>query len=417
MVSIVIRKFRNGEIVKILNSFLGELTVSYELDQVPTTSITLPATEFEYFDRRNEVDIRINDFQFCGLVDRVTLDKDAETFNVELSHIVSEHSLESVPMNYGVKQNTIPNIYPSLATTPLGRDLWNYTYQGTAITTPIEYLYSRQNKLEGINATIEATEDVHWRVPICGCRDLEFGSFGENSGLAVGYWDKPTSNIDLIGGIEVFRDFRSTVNRAVVTSGNVGNGMGTMVLRDYLNGNLAQDPLFKISQNNTGVNTEEVYVDINAPEYAPNNEYEYYIDDLESIARENGQIYSSTFSYSDLYPIHDPTMPISNSDRLNAQKALYSRGKRHLIYSRRRDLLSMDTGAIPCTVNVGDRVLVSISNQLLENMPCGNAVRTVLAVKDNLVMTRIDKTFDANLMETNTITLDTDIRRLGFGGD
>lgn len=416
MVGITIREFRNGTVLRILDSFLGSVTFSYELDQVPSTSITLPATELEFFSTRVEMEIRINDFRFCGLVDRLNLDKDAETFTVELSHIVSEHALESIPINYGVKQGLIPDMYPSLASSQLGRDLWDYSYQGSALTAPIEYLYSRQNKLEGINATIEATEDVHWRLPICGCRDLEFGSFGENSGLAVGYWDKATSNIDLIGGIEILRDFRSTVNRAVVTSGNVGNGMGTMVLRDYLNGNLAQDLNFPITQNNIGVNTEETYADINAPEYAPNNEYEYFVDDIESLARENGQVYSSTFSYSDLYPIHEPNQPISNIDRLNAQKTLYARAKRHLIYSRRRDLLSMDTGAIPCNVNVGDRVLVTISNQLLEQLPCGQAVRDILQVKDNLVITRIDKTFDENLMETNTIVTDTDIRRLGFGG-
>lgn len=415
MVGIAVREFRNGEVVRLLDSFLGSITFSYELDQVPSTSLTLPATEFEFFSQRAEVDIRIKDFRFCGLVDRLTLDKDAETFTVELSHIVSEHSLESIPMNFGAKQRTIPSLYAP-SPTSLGLDLWNYTYQGTATTRLIEYLYSRQNKLEGINATIEATEDVHWRVPVCGCRDLEFGSFGENSGLAVGYWEKKTSNISLLGGIEVFRDFKSTVNRAVVTSGNVGNGMGTMVLRDYLNGNLPQDPNFPITQNSLGVNTEQVYVDINAPEYAPNNEYEYVIDDLEGIARENGRIYSATFAYSDLYPIHETDMPISNADRLNSQEILYARGKRHLIYSRRRDMLSMDTGEIPCNVNVGDRVLVAIDNRLVENLPCGKAVRTVLATNENLVITRLEKTFDENLMETNSLALDTDVRRLGFGG-
>lgn len=79
-------------------------------------------------------------------------------------------------------------------------------------------------------------------------------------------------------------------------------------------------------------------------------------------------------------------------------------------------MLSMDTGEIPCNVNVGDRVLVAIDNRLVENLPCGKAVRTVLATNENLVITRLEKTFDENLMETNSLALDTDVRRLGFGG-
>ncbi len=405
MISYEIRKYRNGSVVAIGNSVLSELQISEKLGTIPTAILTVPISEWAFFDVRVEVKINTGDYQFCGLVESVSVDKDKETVEVHLNHILSEWEFESIPINVAVKQTPISTLYSALQ---FARDSWTVDVQDDE---NIEYTYSRQNKLEALTSTVENTKDIFWRVKSCGCRELEIGRFGKDSGLVVSSGSPSENSIGIIQDPTIEIDFSKLGNRIVITSGSVGNGMGQMTLREVYDRPALHDPNFPIAITGNNINTDVTYSPLDGIHRSPNNIYEYQVSDLEGIAREGGQIYEATFTENDLYPFSKPDEPIENQDKIDMGVKVYHRCIRKAIRSRRTQAYRMTTTPFPCGVSVGDKIRFRYSNKLIKSNKCGyDSKNEVLKVDGDFYISELVRRWDRNLVQTNEITIDEYLR-------
>lgn len=416
MISVEITDFASKQVLARTDCVLSSFSANYELDKIPTASLILPIEFYESLECRAEIKVTIDDYVWCGLVDSVTFDKNNETAEINMSHIFTEWLHETVPMNLAVKQLPIPALYGA----PLDfqhSSGWAVNFDATAAATPIEYLFSRQNKIEALNAIIENTEDIHFRISPCDCRSIDVGAFGATSGFIMGEFSQGSAtSVTILGDVEILEDWRNIVNRVKVVSGNESNGMGQMTLINIFKGILPQLAAFPVSQSGRDTNTEGIYSQIDAIEYAPNYDNEYIIDDLFGQDEEKGVIYESTFAYNDLYPIHSPEQEITNQDRLDMEQKVYERGIRHLVQSRRKRLIQMKVGKIPCNLKVGDKFKLSYNNEIIKNSGCYEQIKKIVDINEEFVMISMSKSFDKNLVETNNIIIDRQVRTLRFIG-
>ena len=405
MINYKVRKYRNGPLVKVGTSVLSELTIQEKLGAVPTATLTIPITEWSFFDTRVEVTIDTGDYTFCGLVESVTVNKVNETVDIALNHILAEWEFDAIPINVAVKQTPISTLYSVL---DFARDLWTVDIQDDY---PIEYTYSRQNKLEALTSTIENTKDIFWRVKPCGCRELEIGKFGNDSGFIISTGNPSNTSLAIIEEPTIEIDFSKIVNRAVITSGSVGNGMGQMTLREVYDSPALYDSQFPISITGSNINTDVTYSPLDGIHRSPNNLYEYWVTDLSSVAREGGQIYEATFTENDLYPFSNPDQPIENQDKIDMGVRVYNRAMRKLIRSRRRQAYKMLTTPLPCSVGVGDKIRFRYSNKLIKSNKCGyNSKDEVLKVDGEFYISELTRKWDKNQVQTNEIFIDEYLR-------
>lgn len=296
------------------------------------------------------------------------------------------------------------------------RDIYedkNFAYEGWQIDFQdggdemIDYVYSRQNKLEALTQTMEMTDDLFWRVGFINEKLVQIGSFGEKKPYIISTKPSGKTNIRMIEEPMITYDFENVVNVATVYSDKSDSGMSSLTLREvYMNPSLQKEG-FPVVILHANVNNERDYSRYISqyPKLAPNNEIEYAILDEESIALESGTIIEGTYAFNDMSPFELDSKRVDDAKRIKAAQTVYERAIKRLIQARRSYTLEVTTEQIPTDLWVGDRVRVLYDNRIWEQMECSSYWRKLLALDDWFYVTRIEYNFDENGVETNRLSL------------
>lgn len=294
---------------------------------------------------------------------------------------------------------------------------WEIDFQDDSASTMIDYVYSRQNKLEALTRTMELTSDLWWRVGLWNEKRVEIGKFGEKKPYIISTKPSGVNNIRLITEPTIDYDFENVVNVATVYSDKSDGGMSSLTLREaYMDKELVkrgvideriQKDRFPVVILHANVNNERDYTKYISqyPKLAPNNEIEYAVIDEASIALEQGTVIEDTFSFNDLSPFEIDTKTISDKKRAKAAKTVYDAIVKKLIQARRSYDVEITTEPIPCDVEVGDRIRFLYSNKLWEQTECSSYWKKVLTYDDWFYITKIEYEFDDIGNMVNNLTL------------
>lgn len=283
---------------------------------------------------------------------------------------------------------------------------WQIDFQDDSGEQMIDYVYSRQNKLEALTETMELTDDLWWRVGLWNDKRVEIGKFGQIKPYTLSMKPSGNYNIRIIEEPTIDYDFENVVNVATVYSDKSDGGMSSLTLREVYNDPSLQKEGFPVVILHANANNERDYQNYitQYPTLAPNNEIEYAIIDEESVALEQGTVIEGTYAFNDLSPFEiDKT--VSDKKRIRAARTVYNAVVRKLIQARRSHNVTVRTEPIPCDLEVGDRIRFIYDNKIWKLDACSSYWKKILSLTDLWYVTAITYDYDEYGNLTNTLTL------------
>lgn len=424
--------WKNNKIVKRGTSILNTLSWDNELMYVPSTEIVLPIEYREYVSGREEIDIHVNGKVFPGIVVEIEENKAEETITLNLEHAITEWGYRQISVNRAVKDGKLNLMYEDeeKQSDPTVNDQldeiysdlnfacpgWNVVFLDGSGDREIEYVFSKQNKLEALTKAMELTTDLFWRVGFVEKRRVEIGPFGQKYPLMVSKAPTGARNVSIVEDPTIRHDFSSVINLATVYSEKSEAGMSSMTLREVYNDPSLQEDGFPVLILRENVNNERdysMYTD-QFPSLAPNNELEYAVMDEESVAMEAGSVIEGSFAFNDLSPFsvdeNGETTEVTDEDRIEAAKTAYKAAVRKLKLSRRRLEITVMTEQLPSDLNVGDRIRFVYDNSLYVTEACSSYMKKILSMNDWFYVTKISYDIDINGTETDTLVLEKELR-------
>lgn len=293
---------------------------------------------------------------------------------------------------------------------------WRLDWQDGGDRT-IDYVYSRQNKLEALTKTIELTDDLFWRVGFTNEKVIEIGKFGEQKNHIISLKRPGRTNSQILKEPTVDYDFENVINVATVYSEKSDTGMSSMTLRevymdqDLVKRGLIDEPIqqdgFPVVILRANVNNERNYTEYATqyPMLAPNNELEYAVLDEESIALEAGYLIEGTYAFTDLAPTNTESKKVTDKKRIDAAKTAYNAAIRKLKQSRRTYKVTMECTELPADINVGDKVRFIYDNNIWHLEACSNYWKKVLSYDDWFYVEKISYHIYGDESEVDEITL------------
>lgn len=384
--NLTLRKYRNGDILYQSDSLLSEVSIKYEVSRIPSLTFTLPLDCNQLiFDNRCEIQLEIGCIMFCGLVNQSSVKYNNNTIELTAEHILAEFKYSYLPENLAIKQVSLYDLYNS---NDFGRDLWNIGFSDGTDSYLVEYLFSNQDKLSAIGDILKQFENLEYRIPINnGCRYLEYFDYTAST--------KATTVLDerLVYSIEKYSKYDNVVNQVKVTAGNVGNGTAQMTLRHFLLNPSLIDPDFPVTISPTTPNTDEIYNPLHDDiKTGANDDFEYLCTDIVSLGLENGEIYQGRYNLNDFYPIPDQGEIITDSDRHEMYLKIYEATKRFLRMKRRSVSYSMRYGQLPCDLNVGDKISLTVEKKVVKLSNCDNGTYTDCEISETIEGYILDRT-------------------------
>ena len=284
---------------------------------------------------------------------------------------------------------------------------WNIEFRDGSENQMVDYVYSRQNKLEALTETMEMTEDLWWRVGLWNEKKIQIGKFGDEKPYIISRKPSGESNIRLITEPTIDYDFENVINVATVYSDKTDGGMSSLTLREvYMNPDLQKDG-FPVVILHSNVNNERDYRQYieQFPKLAPNNEIEYAVIDEASIALEEGTVIEGTYAFNDFSPFEIDGKVISDDKRVKAAETVYNSVIKRLIQARRSYDVHIVTEPIPCDLEVGDKVRFVYDNDLWKMEACSSYWKKILSYDDWFYVTSISYNYDEYGNLTNELTL------------
>ena len=288
---------------------------------------------------------------------------------------------------------------------------WEIDIQGDAGEEMIDYVYSKQNKLDALTQTMELTDDLFWRVGWWTYKKVEIGEFGEKKPYIISTKPSGATNIRIISEPIIDYDFESVINVATVYSDKSDSGMASLTLREVYNDKSLQKEGFPVIILRGDVNNERDYTQyfapLQPPKMAPNNELEFAILDEKSIALESGRLIEGAFAFNDLNPFdnYEDVKHITDRKRIRAARAVYRAAIRKLKHSRRSLNFDVVVEEIPPDLLPGDRVRLLYDNSVWNIDACSSYYKKILAEDDWFYVIRTTHEIDENEVEVNTLTL------------
>lgn len=284
---------------------------------------------------------------------------------------------------------------------------WQIDFQDESDAQMIDYVYSRQNKLDALTQTMELTDNLWWRVGLRNEKLIEIGEFGEEKEYVLSTKPSGNSNIHIISEPTIDYDFENVVNVATVYSDKTDGGMSSLTLREVYNDPSLQKDGFPVVILHSNVNNERDYSKYISqfPKLAPNNELEYAIIDEESVALESGTVIEGTYAFNDYSPFEIEGNRISDAKRKRAARTVYESVIKKLKQARRSYNVHVTTEAIPCDLEVGDKVRFIYNNKLWKLDACSSYWKKILTINDWFYVTAISYTYDGSGNLTNELTL------------
>lgn len=289
---------------------------------------------------------------------------------------------------------------------------WEIDFQDGSETQMIDYVYSRQNKLEALTQTMELTDDLWWRVGFWNDKRVEIGRFGEEKPYILSTKPSGKHNIRIIQEPTIDYDFENVVNVATVYSDKSDGGMSSLTLREVYNDPSLQRDGFPVVILHANVNNERDYhmytTQYQPTKLAPNNEVEFAVLDEESIALESGTIIEGTYAFNDLSPFqieNDDRNIVTDEKRIEAAETVYHAVIKKLIQARRSYDVKVVTEPVPCDLEVGDKIRFRYDNKIWKMDACSSYWKKVLAYDDWFYVTAISYNYDEYGNLTNELTL------------
>ena len=290
---------------------------------------------------------------------------------------------------------------------------WVLNFSDHAKEQTIDYVYSRQDKLDALTQTMELTEDLFWRVKFYESREIDISEFGEQKPYIISMKPSGPNNLRMVTDPEIEYDFENVINVATVYSEKSDTGMSSMTLREIYDDPDLQEEGFPVVILRNNVNNERDYrryID-QAPKVAPNNWLEYAVIDEESVALEAGTIIEGTYAFDDLAPFtpdekDGATAEITDEDRIEAAKTAYSATIRKLKQARRRLKINVEVEFLPASVNVGDKVRFIYDNLLLK-LECTPYQEYIMGLDDWYYITAVN--YDSQNGGVDTVTLEKEL--------
>lgn len=294
---------------------------------------------------------------------------------------------------------------------------WQIDFKDGSEDTMIDYVYSRQNKLEALTQTMELTDDLWWRVGLWNEKRVEIGKFGEKKPYILSLKPSGKTNIRILTEPTIDYDFENVVNVATVYSDKSDGGMSSLTLREayydqkYLEQGLITKriqkdgfPVVILRANANNERDYSMYVE-QYPKLAPNNEIEYAVLDEESIALEEGTVIEGSYSFNDMSPFQTEGKTISDKKRIRAARTVYNTVVKRLIQARRSYNFLLTTEELPAGIHVGDRIRLLYDNRLLKLDACSKYFKKLLSVDDWFYVISITRNYDEYGAETADLTL------------
>ena len=299
-----------GKVKKRFREALSTISFSNELMTVPEMQITIPNEYYDLISGRKEMRVIMDCGVFYGMI--TNYKPSVSGLNISLTHVINEWTYRQVPTNYAVKNALIKNVYES-------EDMyystqWKMNFETEIDSEKIDYVYSRQSKLDALTKTCELTPSVYWRVPFTNDKQVEVGYFGKKQPVMLS--NKPTlgRNYRIIGEPTMETDFSDVINLATVYANKSDSGMSSLSLREVYNDKSLQNPKFPVVILRSNINNERDYEYVDFPKLAPNNQLEYSIIDTESVGYESGVFIEGTFAFDDLSPFSLEDMTKDSKD-------------------------------------------------------------------------------------------------------
>ena len=293
---------------------------------------------------------------------------------------------------------------------------WEIDFSKKAKEEKIDYVYSRQNKLDALTKTCELTEDLFWRVWFRDERKIEISEFGEQKPYVLSLKPTGKTNIRIVTEPNIEYDFSDVINVATVYSAKSDSGMSSLTMREIYEDVYRQEEGFPVIILKPNVNNERDYSKyIQQPKaVAPNNELEYAVIDLEGVAEAGGYLVESSFAFNDLSPFavdneDGKTTTITDKDRVLAATQAYKAAIRKLKAARAKYKIEIETEELPVDINVGDKVRLLYDNNVIILEACSNYMKKILAYDDYFYVSHIGYNIDESGGELDTITLSKDL--------
>lgn len=385
------------------NKTLASFNWSNALMEVPTTDILLPINYANYVIGREEIKIYVNNKVFHGIVDGYDKDYVTGILSVNLVHIIDEWRFRQLSTNLACKNRTINDIYSTYDFRYSKK--WRLDFLQNVANRRIDYVYSRQTKLEGLTKTCDLTDDVFWRVGFRYGRLLEIGTFGEKKPYTLSLKPSSQQNIRILEEPVVVNEISDTVNMATVYGEKSDSGMSSMSLREVYLAPRAQKKGFPVRILKNGINNERGYDYVNYTKLASNNNVEYTVIDEESLKMESNVAIEDTFSFNDLAPFSTDGKTISDEDRAKASNTAYEAAIKRLKQKRRNTYLEFSVEELPADINVGDRIRFLYDRSQLNLEECTEYMRNLIEEDDWFYLTDIEYSIDSNRMEVDHIRI------------
>ena len=155
--------FEDDVLARIKFVLTDNIEIEQELMSIPSTSIKLP---MEYYDMLSQglkkAKIHFNGNIFDAMVEGITTDPETQTIDVNLSHLIKTWDFRQIPTNKAVKAKKLQDVLKDKDF--IYDDSWTLSVDDDAKEEEIDYVYSRQGKLEALTQTMELTQDLWWRV-------------------------------------------------------------------------------------------------------------------------------------------------------------------------------------------------------------------------------------------------------------
>lgn len=343
-----------------------------------------------------------------------TITFQTETHNTTLTIDVKVTDEENYPSLEPAVVDQLRDIYNDMN---MAYEGWQIDWQDDSANRTIDYVYSRQNKLEALTKTMEITPDLFWRVGFTNEKKIEVGKFGKEMPYTISVKPSGKTNRRMITEPSVTPDYENVINVATVYSEKSDGGMSTLTLREVYNDiellnkglitERLQDPAFPVVILHANVNNERDYTQYitQYPKLAPNTEMEYAIIDTESVALESGRLIEGTYAFNDLGAFNTESKKITDAKRIQAAKTVYEAGIRQLKEARRNYRFEVTVEEMPPEVNVGDKIRVLYDNSIWNLDACSNYWKKILQMSDYFYIEHMTWDIDATGVETNTLTL------------
>ena len=293
---------------------------------------------------------------------------------------------------------------------------WRMNYEYGVENRIIDYVYSRQNKLDALTKTVELTQDIFWRVRFVNERVIDVSMFGDKKDLIFSTKPSGRNNVRLVSEPTITNEYLHVSNMATVYSEKSDTGMSSLTLREVYNDPDLQIEGFPVVIVRANVNNERdysMYVE-QYPMLAPNNELEYAVIDEESVALEGGVLIETTLAFNDIAPFrpeeNGETKEITDDDRVKAAVSVYEASVKKLKYLRRKYEIEFTSEEAPAWLAPGDMVRLIYDNNMIILEECSNYQKKILSYDDYFYVTRIDYNVDATGAEVETVVFEKELR-------